>query len=89
MTDLVTRLRELANHRSSILGKRPEEMEEWEAAKEISELREVLKPFADEADRWDDSFEDHEPLYDNGFEEPAPLVGHLRRARAKLEGSGA
>lgn len=37
--DLVTRLRELANHRSSILGKRPEEMEEWMAADEIEDLK--------------------------------------------------
>lgn len=44
---LTDRLRELAEHRAKILGKSPEDMEEWQAAEEIEELR---KPNIDQ--RW-------------------------------------
>ena len=59
--------------------------------KEIAELREVLKPFADIARKIDADpnvkVSDHEDMIPAGWKLDLPLL-HFRAARAKLEGSG-
>lgn len=63
-----------------------------EAAKEISELREALKPFANYADKCFGIHPDNDAdilrFPSNGVPRAIVTFGDLRRARAKLEGSG-
>lgn len=88
MPDIIERLRE-AERRGAWNDFDADLFEE--AADEISELREALKPFSKAMD-W---FERRMGAEMQFVEEDSHMIGceitvaHLRRARAKLEGSGA
>lgn len=80
------RLRSLAAYRAKFLGfgTSPEDMEEWQAAEEIAELREALNPFSDFGKNVDDN-----GWTSNIHREPISTwfgPSDFRIARAKIEG---